>query len=250
VLVPALAHWPYRQLDPELRKSFEVSLHAGTAIALLIGLRAEVREYLRDLGPSNALTLTLSFAPAAFAAHSFERVIERRLGQPLPVAIALIAGSVAMAVADRSPQRRRRRDAGPADALAIGIAQALALAPGVSRNGATLTAARLRGFRRADANVISRQVALPVIVGAAALKGVRLKQRGGIDRPLAGAFSAGAGAAFCSTLLSMRLIRMLERGRSLLPYAAYRVALASAVLARLKLGEAGGAAGWRPAAVE
>jgi undecaprenyl-diphosphatase len=223
--------WRYRDLDPELRKSFEVALHAGGALALLIGLRREVASYLRSFGIDNLVNLTLSFAPAALAALAFEDAIERRLSQPRPVAIALIAGAAAMAAADGFPEERQRDEATPADALAIGLAQACALMPGVSRNGATLSAARVLRFRRPDANVISRQVALPVIMGAAVLKGVRLTRRG-VPPAVAGGMLAGAGAAFASTLASMRLIAMLERGRSLLPYAAYRTVLGAGALAR------------------
>ena len=233
VLVPKLLGWPYADLDPELRKSFEVALHGGTAVALLIGLRTEVGDYIRDFSAHNALNLALSFAPAAVAAWRLERLIERRLGEPLPVAVGLVAGSVAMAAADGREQLRTRDQAGPLDALAIGCAQACALAPGVSRNGATLTAARLLGFRRRDANVISRQMALPVIVGAATLKGARLVQRGDLPPQVIRGMVAGAGAAFGSTLVSMRLIAMLERSRSLRPYAIYRMLLALAVLLRL-----------------
>lgn len=232
VLVPRLAGWRYGELDAELRKSFEVALHAGTAAALLIGLRREVADYLHDFGPRNVVTLLVSFAPAALVAYLFERPIERRLGEPGPVAAALLAGSAAMALADGRPQDRRREDAGIADALVIGFAQACALAPGVSRNGATLAAARWRRFNRRDANVISRQIALPVIVGATALKGARIARRRNVPPDVVRGMVAGAGAAFGSTLVSMRLIRMLERGSSLWPYAAYRTALAVAVLAR------------------
>src|SRR5437763_707088 len=77
VLVPWLAGWPYASLDPELRKSFEVALHAGTAAALLIGLRREVADYAREFSGRNLVTLSLSFAPAALAALRFERPIER-----------------------------------------------------------------------------------------------------------------------------------------------------------------------------
>jgi undecaprenyl-diphosphatase len=233
-LLPRLLRWPYTELDPELRKSFEVSLHAGTALALLIGLRHEVAEYLSELSSRNLLTLTLSFTPAALIACRYERVIEERLGEPVPVALALIGGSIAMALADGRPQERERHGARPADALAIGLAQACALAPGISRNGATLAAARWRRFKRRDANVISRQIALPVIVGAAALKGARLvARRRRLPTGFARGMLAGASAAFGSTLVSMRLIAMLERSRSLLPYAGYRAALAGAVLVRL-----------------
>ena len=121
-----------------------------------------------------------------------------------------------MAVADRRPEHRGRDGATAADALAIGCAQAFALMPGVSRNGATLTAARWRGFRRADSNIISRQIALPVIIGAAGLKGARLAKRG-VPPDVARGMAAGSAAAFVSTLGSLRLIAMLERSRSLLP---------------------------------
>jgi len=232
ILVPALLGWRYRELDPELRKSFEVALHAGGALALLIGLRREVREYLRAFGPANAVSLALSFAPAAVIAMLFERSIERRLGDPVPVAAALLAGSGAMALADCAPEERGRDQAGALDALAIGFAQAFALAPGVSRNGATLTAARLLRFRRADSNVISRQIALPVILGAAALKGARLSRRG-VPPGIARGMIAGAATAFGSTLLSLRLITMLERSRSLRPYAAYRAVVGAGALVAL-----------------
>jgi undecaprenyl-diphosphatase len=231
VLVPRLLDWPYSELDPELRKSFEVALHAGTALALLIGLRREVVEYARDFSGRNLVTLTLSFAPAAVVASRYERQIEQRLGEPVPVALALLGGSLVMALTDGCPQTRRRHETRLLDTVVIGLAQACALAPGVSRNGATLAAARWRGFRRRDANVISRQIALPVIVGASILKGGRLAARRDLPPGVGRGMLAGAGAAFASTLLSMRLIRMLEHGRSLLPYAAYRASLAVAVLA-------------------
>jgi undecaprenyl-diphosphatase len=94
----------------------------------------------------------------------------------------------------------------------------------------TLAAARARGFGREDANVLSRHVALPIIVGASLLKGTRLARRG-LPAGMAARFAAGVGASFVSTLASVRLIRQVERDRSLLPYAVYRSALALAVLA-------------------
>jgi undecaprenyl-diphosphatase len=221
-LVPWLLGWSYPDLDPELRKAFEVALHAGTAAALLVGLRDEVAEAARGFDRRRATLVVGSFVPPAIVGYTLER----------PIAAGLAAGAAAMWIADaRAPQRRARTDAGALDALALGFAQACALIPGVSRNGATLTAARARGFRRADANALSRHVALPVIVGATALKGVRLARRG-LPGGVAGAFAAGIGAAFASTLASVRLIRAVERDRSLAPYAAYRLALAAVVWRR------------------
>jgi undecaprenyl-diphosphatase len=231
-LVPWLLGWPYADLDPELRKAFEVALHAGTAAALLVGLRDEVAEAARGLDRRRVTLIAGSFAPPAVVGFTLERPIERRLGTPPTIALGLAAGAAAMWLADaRGPQRRPRTEATAVDALALGAAQACALVPGVSRNGATLTAARARGFRRPDANALSRHVALPVIVGATALKGVRLARRG-LPGGVAGAFAAGVGAAFASTLGSVRLIRAVERDRSLAPYAIYRLALAAAVLLR------------------
>jgi undecaprenyl-diphosphatase len=232
VLVPWLAGWDWEALDPELRKSFEVALHAGAAAALLIGQRRVIAEELREFDIPRAALILLSFAPAALVGYLFERPIEQRLGGPRATAFGLLAGAAAMVAADRSPQGRGRGSAHPIDGLALGVAQAAALAPGVSRNGATLAAARWRRFTRSQANLLSRTVALPIIVGATILKGERLRRRG-TDPSLRRAMRIGIGASFVSTLASQRLIRLVERDRALWPYAAYRAALAALVLARL-----------------
>jgi undecaprenyl-diphosphatase len=233
VLIPWLAGWDWDDLDPELRKSFEVALHAGAAAALLIGQRQTIAEELRAFDRRRALVLVLSFLPAAAAGYGLERQIEQRLGGPRATAGGLLAGAAAMLVADSRPQLRGRGEAGPADGLALGVAQAAALAPGVSRNGMTLAAARWRGFSRDQANLLSRTVALPIIVGATLLKGVRLGRRG-VEPELRRAMAIGTAASFASTLASQRLIRLVERDRALWPYAAYRAVLAAAVLAKLR----------------
>ena len=137
-----------------------------------------------------------------------------------------------MVAADRAPQQRDRGQATAADGLALGFAQAAALAPGISRNGATLSVARWRGFTRQHANMLSRTVALPVIVGAAVLKGARLRKPAAAAGQGA-AFAAGTAASFGSTLASQALIRVVERDSALWPYAAYRAGLAGLVLGRL-----------------
>ena len=227
-LLPWLAGWDWHELDPEARKSFEVALHAGTAAALLIGLRHEIAEEMASFDSRRGLVIALSFLPPAIAGLAAERWIEERLGTPKATALGLVAGSMVMVVADLRPQRRGPGEAGPIDGLALGVAQATALAPGVSRNGATLSAARARGFTREQANLLSRTVALPVIVGASLLKGVRLRRRG-IEPRMRRSLVAGVGAAFVSTLASQRLIGLVERDRALWPYALYRVALAAVV---------------------
>lgn len=233
-VVPWLCGWPYSRLDGELRKAFEVALHAGTAAALLVGLRDEVGEAARSLDRRRVQLVVLSFLPPAIVGYGLERPIEQRLGTPGTVAAGLVAGSLAMAAADAaSSGARRRDDAGAGDALCLGLAQACALIPGVSRNGATLAAARARGFAREDASVLSRHCALPIILGATLLKGTRLARRG-LPAGTAQAFGAGSVASFATTLLSARIIRHVERDRSLLPYALYRIALAALVRSRLR----------------
>ncbi len=232
-LLPWLAGWRWDEIDPESRKSFEVALHAGAAAALLIGQRRVIGEELRLFDARRAVVVLLSFVPPALIGYRFERQIEGRLGGPGTTAIGLIVGALAMAVADRRPQRRGPGEATAVDGLALGLGQAAALAPGISRNGATLAAARWRGFDRQHANLLSRTVALPVIVGAALLKGARLRRRG-IAPGVAGALTAGVAASFASTLASQKLISVVERDRALWPYAAYRAGLAAAVLIKLR----------------
>lgn len=233
VLVPWLAGWDWEQIDPEVRKSFEVAVHGGAAAALLIGQRQTILEELRHFDRARALTLGLSFLPAALVGYTLERPIEQRLGGPKATAIGLLAGAAAMLIADTRPQRRGRGEATPADGLVLGVAQAAALAPGVSRNGVTLAAARWRLFSRDQANLLSRTIALPIIVGATALKGERLRRRGAAPS-LRRSMAIGVAASFASTLASQRLIGLVERDRALWPYAAYRAGLAAAVLLKLR----------------
>jgi undecaprenyl-diphosphatase len=234
-LIPFLLGWPYSGLDGALRKSFEVALHAGAGAALAIDMRGELARAARELDGRRLGTIGLSLAPPAVAGLALGPAIERRLGAPRPIAAGLALGGLAMAIADaRAAEGRGQEDAGPADGLALGLAQAVALVPGVSRYGATLTAARARGFSRTDARSLSWHAALPVMLGASALNGARLARR----RPAAGTaapLAAGAASAFVSTLLSARVLRgRAGASRSLAPCALYRCLLAALVLARLR----------------
>jgi undecaprenyl-diphosphatase len=106
----------------------------------------------------------------------------------------------------------------------------------VSRSGATLAAARARGFDRTGAWSLSWSIAPPVIAGASSLKGLRLL-RTPTDSEQRRALAAGALSAFCSTLLSARLLaRRQRRGVALAPYALYRWLLAAVVLERARRG--------------
>ncbi len=236
-LIPWLAGWPYAELDGPVRKSFEVALHAGTGLALAIDMRGELHGALAGVDRRRASVLALSLLPAAAAGLSLRGAIERRLGGPRSIALGLGAGALAMALADiraaRAPGGARAcSEARAADGLALGLAQAGALMPGVSRSGATLTAARARGFTPAASQQLSWDVGLPVILGAAALESGRLL-RGGLAPHARVPFAGGAAAAFLSTLVLARALRR-RAPRSLLPYALYRCVLAAVVLARLR----------------
>ncbi len=262
-LLPWLARWPYSELDPSLRKSFEVALHAGTAAALLLRPPWEDPSWTSGAGaskPSKPARLGLlagAIVPPALTGYALGEPIERRLGTPATIALGLLAGSAATIGAGLHakragpPSAREKRgyamrkhessgasprlaaSAGLRDGLALGIAQSLALLPGVSRSGATLAAARARGFSRLDADRLSWSVGLPVIAGAALLKGTQLARQGtppGLALPLA----AGAGSAFVSTLASTRALGPGRRTALLPVCAAYRVALALLVIRRMR----------------
>jgi undecaprenyl-diphosphatase len=214
-LLPWALGWRHARLPGAVRKEVEVALHAGTAAALVA--RPDVR----------SLVLAAATAPPALCGLLFEGVVEDRFGTPRSVAFGLVAGSAAMLLADRVPERRAAASAGVVDGAVLGVAQALALVPGVSRSGATRAAARFRGFTRADAAALSREVAVPVLVGAATLKGVRVARR----RP-SGATLRALAAGACAAALSTRAALRLERGADtpLGVWAAYRLALAAAIV--------------------
>lgn len=222
-----LLDWRYDELEPELRKAFEVALHAGTALALLTSLRGPIPNR------GSALLVGLASAPPSIVGYVLEEEIEGRLGRPATIVAGLLAGSVAMTLADRCPQERRRRDARPSDGLFLGLAQACALVPGISRAGATRSAARWLGFYRADARLLSDEVGLPVLTGAGLLKAVRLCRRG-LEPQLVPAFVLGATASYGSTLVCVRLSEYRGVPVRLLPYAVYRAALAGLLLMRLR----------------
>lgn len=232
-LVPWMLGWDGVSADPEVRKAFEVALHAGTAAALVVMLRDEVIDAARELSLDSAALMGASLLPPVIVGYALERPIERYLGKPGTIAAGLIVGGAALAWSDREPQERGFEDAVPVDGLWLGFAQACALFPGVSRNGATLTAARLRRFTRVDAERLSRHVALPVIGGATFLKCRRLWRRG-VPEGSGAVLAVGVVASFASTLGSTRLIEVVERDRSLAPFAAYRIALGSVAIRRLR----------------
>jgi undecaprenyl-diphosphatase len=219
-LVPRLAGWSYAELPAHARKSFEVALHAGSAPAVAL-LAAR-------LGRPSARELVLTLLPPALAGWALERPIEQRLGGTRSVAVAQVAAGAAMLAAERRTTARGRGRCRPEarDELAAGIAQAAALVPGVSRSGAAITACRLRGLSLTASIALAHRAALPVTVGAAALKGARLLR----ERPegSSAAMAAGAASACVSALAALRLS---PRSPPLRAIAVYRILLGLSALA-------------------
>jgi undecaprenyl-diphosphatase len=265
-LVPWLAGWPYEQLDPMLRKSFEVALHTGTAAALLLrppsGDCPRDRDTATTTDSERSTRTRLSFliaalAPPALAGYMLGEQIEQHLGTPTKIAYGLLAGSAAMGVVEvykkwhapraRGEHQHFESSTTPAkidatrpttsDGLALGLAQALALIPGVSRSGATLAAGRARGFSRQDADQLSWTAGLPVIAGATLLQGTRLaSQRARADMPPGTALPlvVGAASALLSTLASSKALNRRRRAQLLPACIAYRGALATLVIRRMR----------------
>jgi undecaprenyl-diphosphatase len=219
-LVPWALRWRHAGLPDATRKEVEVALHLGTAVALALSERRS---------PRWALLAAATAAPA-LAGLLLEQPIESRLGTPPTVAAGLLAGAAVMVLADRAPAWRGAAAASAADGAWLGLAQAAALFPGVSRSGATRATARARGFARYDAAALSREVALPVLAGAATLKAFRLARRRPSARELR-TLAAGAAAAAGSTLAALHAERALAAGAPLAGWAVYRAAVAAAVLA-------------------
>jgi undecaprenyl-diphosphatase len=249
LLVPWLFDW-HDFDNAAIEKAFDVALHLGTLAAVVGYFRHELVTYVREgvrllvrrerpVDPDGRLAwlLVLSSIPAAIAGALFEKTIDNKLGKPGLIAVSLIVFGVLLAVADRRSGQRSLTDYQRDDALKVGAAQVLALNPGTSRSGITMTAARFLGFTRDAAARASFLMAIPVTAGAVAYKGLKLMKDGvpsGLGVPMiVGIITAGI-SGWAAVWGTLRLIRT----RSFMPFVIYRCALGVLVLVIL-------AAGWR-----
>ena len=234
ILVPAFFNWADQGL------SFDVAVHFGSLVAVLIFFRNDIAGLFRGAGDilaGRADTLQARMAwcigigtiPAAVAGLLFAGWIAENLRSPLIVVMTLSAYGVLMALADRfAPRNRDISGIHIKDAVVIGMAQALALVPGTSRSGITITAARLLGIRRLDAARFSFLLSAPVILIATIYEVVMLVTG---DMPVAWENLAVAAlisgfVAYLSIEFFMRFVSTL----GLLPFAIYRLLLAGAIL--------------------
>lgn len=249
ILVPWLFGWNDFD-DPSIQKAFDVALHIGTLVAVVGYFRKDLVVYVREgtklvfqrrrpATPEGKLAwlLVVSALPAAAVGAIFEETIDEVLGTPGLIAVSLIVFGLLLAWADRQPGTRTIDGYGGADALKVGAAQALALNPGTSRSGITITAARFGGFSRDAAARISFLMSIPVTTGAVVFKMTKLVVDGGYEG-LVGPMVVGIITSGLAGWLAVWGTIKLVRTHSFMPFVIYRVSLGVIVLIIL-------ATGWR-----
>jgi undecaprenyl-diphosphatase len=174
--------------------------------------------------------------PAAVVGFLGEDLIAEHLGEPWQIAIVLALFALLLWVADRRPQHRGTGSLGPKQALAIGAAQSLALMPGVSRSGITITAGRLLGLDRDSAARVSFLLLVPVVLGAVLLKGVQDVLLGDLPPGSGGPFVVGTLAAAGSGLLAIDGLLGYVRRHDYSIFVWYRLLAAAIVLLLIATG--------------
>ena len=237
ILVPWLLGWPQHGL------TFDLALHLGTSVALLayfwrdwLVLASAVVRGLADAKVRAghewrlAWLIVIGCIPAAIVGVLFEDVIEATFRQPALIALLLIAFGLLLLVADIVGKRERALEQITlVDALVVGCAQVLALAPGVSRSGVTMTAGLFRGLDRATAARFSFLLSAPITVAAALYK-LRVLVREPLTASETAAFLVGiVTAAIVGALAIGFLLRYLQRN-SLATFVWYRIAAGLVVL--------------------
>ena len=233
VLVPYLFAWADQGL------AFDVAVHFGSLVAVCVYFRKDITSLLKGgmqmLGgkvesPESRLALAIAIGtvPAALAGLLFASWIEANLRDPGVIVFTLSAYGILMAVADRFGRcERKMSGVGSRDALVIGLAQALALVPGTSRSGITITAARFMGFERQDAARFSFLLSAPVIFLAAVYKLTGLIMG---DTAVAwGQLTLGAFVACVVAYFSIEFFMRFVTRIGLAPFALYRLILAALI---------------------
>ena len=232
ILAPELLGWPDQGM------AVDVAMHLGTLLAVVVYFRREAASMLKEaLGQAGErpqrkdgllVKVAVATVPVVLAGLLLKDVVEGQLRTGMVIAWTTIAFGVLLYVADRSGSVRTLDAMDLRDAALIGVAQALALVPGVSRAGVTMTAARFLGYSRADAARFSLLLSTPTILAACALIGYQLRGSGGLllqpDVWLAAAF------AFIAALSAIGLMMKWLHRASFTPFVVYRVLLGSVLL--------------------
>jgi undecaprenyl-diphosphatase len=241
ILVPWLQDYTFLQDNPEFNKTFDVALHAGTLIAAVGYFRAEVLALLRGFAEAVreravrttdqrlSVAIAIGTVPAVIAGGLGSDFIDKHLGEPWMIALQLIVFGALLELADRLPQRRRLGEATVRDGWYVGLAQVLALAPGTSRSGITITAGRWLGLDRDSAARFSFLLLIPAVAGATLFKGAGAVQEG-LPSGVAGPMVVGTIAAAVSGYLAISFLLRLVRTSSYRPFVLYRYAMGAAIL--------------------
>ena len=241
ILVPYLFGWD----DPFLTSlAFSVVLHVGTLAALLVYFRADWlrivpaffallrdRSFRDDPDRRLAFLLALSTLPAALVAFLLNDVVETAVRQPGLVAVMLVVGAAILWLADRWGPRTHAMDRLTSrGAVGIGLAQALALIPGVSRSGISMSAALFAGLDRADAARYSFLMATPITAMAIAYESLKIV-RGEVVGAEPGVLIVGIAASFVSGILAIAVLLRYLQTNSFNVFVVYRLVLAAVILA-------------------
>ncbi len=241
ILVPWLADWRYLESHPDFNKTFDVALHLGTLVAVVIYFRREVVTLIaawirsvrrrRIFGDDERIAWYVFIAtiPAAIAGAAGEDFIERKLGEPWQIGLLLAVFGVVLWVADRRPQQKRIRDLDARSAFLIGLSQALALVPGVSRSGITISTGRFLRLDRDAAARFAFLLLIPIVFGAAVLKGVKDVLFGTLPPGSAGPFVVGTIAAAVTGLFAIWALLGYVRRHDYSVFVLYRLLVAGAI---------------------
>ena len=248
ILVPWAADWTFLEQNDRFNQTFDVALHLGTLVAVvayfwhdivtLIAafLRTLARRRLETADERIAWFVLVATIPAGAIGLAGEDAIADVLGEPWQIGILLAAGAVLLWWADRSPQERAMGDLGLGHAVLMGFAQALALAPGVSRSGITITAGRLLRLDRDSAARFSFLLLVPTVLGAVVLKGVGDVLLGDLPAGWQGPFLVGTLAAAASGLVAIDWLLAYVRRHTYDVFVLYRLVIAAIVIVAIVSG--------------
>jgi len=239
IVVPWLFRWDDFDGNASLEKAFDVALHLGTLIGATAYFRKEVVRYLRAaFTPSGrgtndrrlAWLIVLSTIPAAVTGALFADFIEEHTGQIPLIGTMLIVFGVLLWWADRRPGVRTLDEVQLRDAVLMGGGQALALQPGVSRSGVSMTFGRMAGLGRDGAARFAFLMSLPITAGALVFKAVDVQSQGGIPDGFAAPFLWGIVASGITGWLAVWGTLTLVKTHSFTPFVIYRITLGVALL--------------------
>jgi undecaprenyl-diphosphatase len=252
ILVPWIADWHYLEAHPDFNKTFDVALHLGTLVAVVAYFWADVIRYLvawgRSVGARSIRTeeeriawwIFAATIPAALAGAVGEETIENHLGQPYQIAIFMAVFAVLLWIADRTPQEKRIGQLGFWPAFAVGVSQILALMPGVSRSGITITTGRFLKLDRDSAARFAFLLLIPIVFGAVLYKGLKHVVLNPLPAGSVGPFVVGTMAAAAVGLIAIDLLLGYLRRHDYTIFVIYRLVLAALILIVI-------ASGWRGA---